>query len=252
MTAQAPDVLILDGEALPLFTNPLEAHLEQCVGERPFVSRHTANWRGYVATWEIRDGALWLVRLRGWHISLRPRTPVAPTEELPGLDGPDVPLSQLFAGQAGAVKATWYSGTLRVPKGERLAGLHMGYLALYEREIHITVRCEAVTGMTEVDPAEHPSDWQFAAMLVARRMRDAALEGDGMVRCPHCAERFNPLDRARWDGYRHRCGGWILIVIRANEDGWATCPHCGQGFSVRDGSEWSGGRHRCGGYLGLG
>lgn len=46
-------------------------------------------------------------------------------------------LSHLFKGQYenGRVKADWFSGMLRVPKGKRLQYVHMGYMSTYEYEL---------------------------------------------------------------------------------------------------------------------
>jgi hypothetical protein len=67
MTAQFPDRLIVGGAELDLCSLPLEDYLRriQKLKRPPFVESSTALWRGYVATWEIRDGLLWLVKIDG-------------------------------------------------------------------------------------------------------------------------------------------------------------------------------------------
>lgn len=231
MSSQVPDLLIRDGEEVALLTNPLNAYIQELGHGWPFVSRWTANIRGYVATWAIRDGVLLLVRLRGW-LARRPLRGVTPGDvtirenlaELldlrsqvdcqgasDSLDGPDLPLAVLFPGQTGPVEASWYSGTLRVPKGERLAQLGMGYLAVYERELRITVERGIVSQAIEVAPMDHPEEWQLIAMLMAGKARGVRADPNGSVLCPHCGERFKVDDKADWDGHRHRCGGFIVI-----------------------------------------
>ncbi len=57
-TAQFPDLLIYNGETLAIFSNPLESYFSEA-NPRPsnlFKFSCTACWRGYVATWEIKDG----------------------------------------------------------------------------------------------------------------------------------------------------------------------------------------------------
>ena len=51
MTAQVSERLIYSGKEIPLFTNPLALYLKQA--GISFESPHTANWRGYVGTWQI-------------------------------------------------------------------------------------------------------------------------------------------------------------------------------------------------------
>lgn len=83
----------------------------------------TACWRGYVGTWEIRTGRLYLV----------------------GLDG----AFKLLDGQF--LFADWVSGTLRVPQGKQLQYVHMGFQSVYEQEQLIHIENGLVTSMTTID-----------------------------------------------------------------------------------------------------
>lgn len=60
MTAQMSDTITIDGAALQLFAEPLEAYFSgapaQPHGRPDFAPTNTANWRGYIAQWEIKDG----------------------------------------------------------------------------------------------------------------------------------------------------------------------------------------------------
>lgn len=63
-TAQEPDVLLYKGKEYALYANPLEP-IYKSEDERPNFSVgpntiSTGNWRGYVATWKIEDGSLYL------------------------------------------------------------------------------------------------------------------------------------------------------------------------------------------------
>ena len=70
-TAQAPDILIYDGQVFDLYSNPLES-LYANEKERPDFrldakgSISTGNWRGYVAIWEIAGDKLYLGGLDAW------------------------------------------------------------------------------------------------------------------------------------------------------------------------------------------
>src|SRR5512143_823460 len=58
-TAQMGDKLVLDGKDYFIHTNPLEIYLVKHPGLLPkggVVS--SANWRGYVATWTVKDDRL--------------------------------------------------------------------------------------------------------------------------------------------------------------------------------------------------
>lgn len=83
-----------------------------------FLTGSTACWRGYVGTWKIEDNRLWLVELIG-----RFRLAVP-----------------------GPVFADWVTGVLRVPRGELLDYVHMGFGSVYEEELHIAVERGEVRG----------------------------------------------------------------------------------------------------------
>jgi hypothetical protein len=101
MTAQVAEHLIYGGKEIPLFTNPLSLFLKQ--SGISFQPPHTANWRGYVGTWEIIEAAgverLYLVGLSAYKTY----------EEILGL-------SDVFPG-CDKVFAHWFSGELRCPQG---------------------------------------------------------------------------------------------------------------------------------------
>ena len=152
-TAQAPDVIHYEGKKQMLFTNPLESYFKK--DERPKfqigpASMSTANWRGYVATWRIEDDALYLVALDSWICKdLRP-------ENCKRAD-----LGELFGEKYvdGKVKADWFTGDLRIPDGERLRYVHMGYGSIYERDIILSVAAGRITGRQVIDNTgkKHPS-----------------------------------------------------------------------------------------------
>lgn len=119
MTAQVAERFIYGGKEIALFTNPLSLYLSQA--GIAFVSPHTANWRGYVGSWEIIESAgverLYLVELAA-HKSY---------EEIIGL-------SDLFPGRD-KVFAHWFTGELRCPQGAQLEYMHMGYGSIYEYDL---------------------------------------------------------------------------------------------------------------------
>lgn len=142
-TAQTPDIVMIDGERLPLFSNPLEQHFAKA--GRPKVLDggvvSTGNWRGYVATWTIEDGRLYLTKVEKEYA--KDRQPGA-YEWLP------ISLRKLFPNSKDRVIADWYTGTLRIPRGEELQYVHMGYGSIYERELRITIRNGQVVEAKEI------------------------------------------------------------------------------------------------------
>ena len=119
MTAQVSERLIYGGKEIPLFTNPLSLYLRQ--SEISFQSPHTANWRGYVGTWEIIEilgtERLYLIGLSA-HKTY---------EEILGV-------SDVFPGYD-KVFAHWFTGELRCPQGALLAYVHGGYASTYEYDL---------------------------------------------------------------------------------------------------------------------
>ena len=116
-TAQLSDLLIVKGKEFALNTNPLEAELQKKQWTPPedaLIS--TANWRGYLATWEIKDGKLFLKDVT---------IAVGDPKEERGVTNKSI-TGDLYPGAA-EVFADWYTGALIVPDGEMTRYVHMGY-----------------------------------------------------------------------------------------------------------------------------
>jgi len=130
MTAQFPEILIIEGEERCMtFCPPIPAHprivevdVETVAREYPHVLS-TGCWRGYIGVWEIKEGRLYLVGLRGRY----------------KLEG-DEPLF-----------ADWFTGVLRIPQGEMLHYVHMGFGSVYEQELHIKVEKGLVVKSRTID-----------------------------------------------------------------------------------------------------
>ncbi len=130
MTAQVHETLILDGEKTSMaFCPPFPENDPRIVAlqddeiECDSIIFSTACWREYIGTWEIKDNAFYLVHIEGrYKVSA------------------DAPIF-----------ADWFTGTLRVPQGELLTYVHMGYGSVYEREIHIKIEHGIVTQSQTID-----------------------------------------------------------------------------------------------------
>lgn len=115
MTAQICEYLKYRGEGVNMCTEPLESYFDMR-GYRPnFMKNSTALHRGYVGAWEIAGGRLYLVKL----------TAVLET-------GRDASIESVFPGFPDRVFAHWYTGTVRIPRGDRLKYVHGGYGSIYE------------------------------------------------------------------------------------------------------------------------
>ena len=133
MTAQIHERLILGGEEASMgFCPPLpEEHPgiyepspdEALRDENDSILESTACWRGYQGTWEIKDGLFYLVGLRG-RIQLRESKPIL---------------------------ADWFSGVLRVPKGELRQYVHMGFGSVYEQELRVKIENGVVVMTCTID-----------------------------------------------------------------------------------------------------
>jgi len=121
-TAQVADRIQIDGEAHLLHTNPLASYLRERNWKPPRDAMwSTANWRGYVAHWEISGGQLVLK-------DVTVRIAVGESRE----DVEKSILPTLFPASQRVV-ASWYSGALVVPEGQVKNYVHMGYGSTFER-----------------------------------------------------------------------------------------------------------------------
>ena len=128
MTAQFPERLIVRGQTLALYGTPLDRYLTRLPKSRrpQFVVECTALRRGYIGTWAIRDGALWLDAIEGtlWQND----TYV------------DASLEAVFPRAKGPVKATFVTEELRCPEGAQLAYEHHPFASPFERDRVFRIR----------------------------------------------------------------------------------------------------------------
>lgn len=156
-TKQEPEKILYNGQEYGLANVPLEKYFD--VNHPKPVELHqtrTSLWRGYVGTWEIKDETLYLKSL-GRHRNRSMQ---------------EIPLSLVFKGQKAPIKATWYTGVLRIPLGEMLQtarmmvysghydeDLHAGfqradYFDIYERDLYIRVEQGSIISEHLVDNKE--------------------------------------------------------------------------------------------------
>jgi hypothetical protein len=141
MTAQVSERLLYEGQAVPLRSTPLASYLKQGGKQGAFQSTSTANWRGYVGSWEIADNQLYLVGLSG---TLK--------------DGTAANVATVFPKSAERVFARWYSGALRIPQGALLEYVHAGFGSRYERELLLNIEEGVVMSTSVQENSATPED----------------------------------------------------------------------------------------------
>ena len=132
MTIQAGDILSYNGEKTTIATEPLKPYLETR-SDVNFIYKTTALVRGYVGRWEIKSEKLYLVSLVGF---------VENNEQ--------VDLNYLFPKQT-EVFASWYSGDIRIPDGELLRKINLGYASIFEKDRILTFKEGLLIGETVKD-----------------------------------------------------------------------------------------------------
>jgi len=132
MTAQIEESILFDGQYRPMQTCPGFPVDENRIvrnSEPNFFVGNSGCWRGYFASWEIRDGRLYLNNVDGMYLKL----------------------------DAGPIHATWYSGTLKICFGDLLDYVHMGFGSLHEEELLVKVKHGCVVRTRKINNRERES-----------------------------------------------------------------------------------------------
>src|SRR5258708_6631795 len=123
-TAQFPDKILYQGEKYNLNSNPLESYFEKYPDKRPKGGvQSTALWRGYVATFEVKDSQLFLkdIAVEIWDDSAGQSSKTKWKSVM----------NEVFASQE-VVKIDWFTGLLVIPYGKLINYVHMGYGSAFE------------------------------------------------------------------------------------------------------------------------
>ena len=134
MTAQFPEILLHRGQRMSLAADPLRGYLGRLRrGRRPdFVWTSTACWRGYIGTWEFRDGYLCLVGLEG-------------AMKVDGRES-SCDLAMALPWVGGCLRATWVNDRLRCPEGRLVRYNHNMFCSAYERDRWFDIHGGRLTG----------------------------------------------------------------------------------------------------------
>ena len=132
MTIQAADILSYNGKKTTIATEPLKPYLETR-SDVGFIYKTTALVRGYIGRWEIKNNKLILVSLLGFIENNK-----------------QVDLNYLFPNQT-EVFASWYSGDIRIPEGELLERINVGYASIFEKDRILSFEKGILTNETVID-----------------------------------------------------------------------------------------------------
>ena len=140
-TAQFGDILIFNKDTVSIFSNPLEQYFElkkeRTINGDELEGMCTALWRGYVATWEIENDSLFLVRIQINYCG-------------------DNPIDLDLVGEFGKdrIFANWFNGEIRSQIGSMLSYMHAGYGSVYEREQFFKIKEGSITNITDTSYIE--------------------------------------------------------------------------------------------------
>jgi hypothetical protein len=177
-TAQAGDILLLNGKKVSIHTNPLEPFLEQNPRARPKSNvMSTGNWRGYVATWQVKDDRFMLTDIEIVEIDASKRDH---NESLISYVKRRSVMSTVFPDRM-EVFADWFTGHVIIPEGKLVNYVHMGYASTYEKYIILRVEKGIVTRRWTVDSAGFVRfrNTQFDEFKRTEEYRRALSEIDG-------------------------------------------------------------------------
>ena len=141
--ASDPEIVYYEGTPYKLFKQkPLESFYANRDDRPRFQISADNEENGYVGRWEIKDERLYLIGIDGWIRKDKGKAVEADLKTLFGKQCID-----------GRVAATWFTGELRLPYGNKVLALGGGEVSfiMYEWDIVIQVEAGKVTGITTVD-----------------------------------------------------------------------------------------------------
>ena len=123
MTSQIPEIIFYKNKSNITYSEPLRSFLMNLRPVPKFMAVRTSLWRGYICTWKIEDGKLWLIELQGILIN----------DEV-------VAMENFFPENAGMVFAKWFTGAISIPQGRVVRYSQFSSSNDYESSIIIEVK----------------------------------------------------------------------------------------------------------------
>ena len=162
MTAQIGDILYYEGNKYFMASEPPLNPSAAVKYDIRFIWQNTACWRGYQAEWEVKDKQLFIKSVKGKaevtdkkkfrQIKLELRKllrkgVISPAENdhLLKEGHKDLSVKQevdliFLYGTNQPVFASWFSGTIRIPRGKMLEYVHMDYFSVFEENLCLTFK----------------------------------------------------------------------------------------------------------------
>jgi len=136
-TSQEEEQIMYNGERRIMISQPLDYYFYH--GHPRPEEFHMGGWygsscwRGYIGYWKIENDFLYLEKLLHCY------------NKEPNKDPDEIPLSLIFKEDKAPIKASWYTGDLRLPEGKELLP------DVYEKDIIITIKNGRVISERTVD-----------------------------------------------------------------------------------------------------
>ena len=174
-TAQYPDKIIFNGTEYNLDSNPLESYFEINLDKRPKGDlKSTALWRGYRATFEMRDSQLFVKDIQIQYLDTTDK------------NDQDIKwksvMRDVFPDKVN-VKVDWLSGLLVINFGKRVNYYATGYDSSFEQYLLLEIDKGNYIKSKQYNDKEFESfkDRQFSAYKKTADYREtkAKLEKDG-------------------------------------------------------------------------
>lgn len=121
MTAQVREIIVYEEQEYRMEEYPLADHIRKMGNEINYDNMTSACWRGYIGDWEIILNKLYLTGLSNMTGS-----------------GYKFSMKTLFPGQE-KVFAEWYSGELRIPRGEMIENNYRKHIYVYEEDLFLEI-----------------------------------------------------------------------------------------------------------------
>lgn len=142
-TAQQSEIIFINGKMYGMLSCPIEVDsvMQDIIKKiRPAeIVTNTSLWRGYVGYWSIKKNTLYLDSLQ-FEIEDHEAKDFVRKTIIPKNERAFSAYKDEFG-----IKASWFSGELRVIRGKLIRYVHMGFDSTFEKESFLTVKEGTVT-----------------------------------------------------------------------------------------------------------
>ena len=162
-TQQMPDRISYEGKQYSLWASPLEDYFRNGHTRPKMLQEYgvisSGNWKGYVAEWTILDGRLFLGKVMKEY--LRPQA--ATQQGRRDVEWRAVPARLIFPNAQYPIFAEWFSGTLQIPIGVKLAeSLPSDLTTSYDKAVNLIIVSGRITNVEKRTHVAAPpaADWR--------------------------------------------------------------------------------------------